>query len=355
MRELLLRPVQEPLRRILAPGRFARDPALAAPAEQRDAARSELLGELRADAGKMLGAAAGAIGSHPDDSAVEAALAGIELAARAIWDRERPGPAPAPAEAPATISAEPSAAREGSPAAAAGSAPTAADATAADAGAADAGVAGVGATVLLAWSVLRELPGVLAGTEGDARAWVDRWALAGVLEAAFRDHGLDDGAAWRTSEAVRAMIRADPWPLAEKPLARARVISEGWFADEAARRFLQVNIHRDVAWFNREAWIDLVNWSAAAETIRIATEDQSAGLESNAGAGDSAVVAETVPALLDLAERSGYRVDELTRLASALEPLTAAASVASPGDSATTAPDAGPDDASGPRSGTPAA
>ncbi len=266
MRALLLRPVQEPLRRLLAGPRLAR---LRASVATPDDGTAGLLDAWLDDAAELARAARGHLDGAPVDDAVAhaarerlrgrvLALVGGSVAATGNSGAERGS--------------------GGTSGAAAGRAsgdgdrwdPAAELATPAT------------LTALLTWLALDEAPG-LAGFESGpqvqgsaALGWLERFGLGNVLADEFRSAGMPEADAWRAVEGLRALLELPAWPIEEGTEPRPDTILEGWLANDAVVRFLQVNVHRDIRWFNREAFRQLAGWVALAELARVAPADAGA-------------------------------------------------------------------------------
>jgi len=144
----------------------------------------------------------------------------------------------------------------------------------------------------VATEVLASLPTGLGGGSPDSVGqWVDAWGLGAVVADAFRGAGLNEGAAWRALDAVKALLHE---PAADD--LRAGAVLAAWLADEAALRALAVNEHRDVRWFGKEAFATLVRWWALRE---------------GAAGQPRATVAAAAADLLAAAADAGYRLDRL--------------------------------------------
>ena len=159
--------------------------------------------------------------------------------------------------------------------------------------------------VAMAWLLFDRLPPALGQPAGRAAAWIDEWRLGSVIAAAAREAGADEGDAWRTVDAVKALLALPAWDL-DLPLEqRVRAILGAWLADESTARVLRVNVHRDVRWFNREAFEAFAGTSARVAAIR-----RRLGGQREATAASAAIEA-TRAALVAAAVASGYRVDAL--------------------------------------------
>jgi hypothetical protein len=185
-----------------------------------------------------------------------------------------------------------------------------------------------------AWLLFHALPDAIGrgGDMSQARAWIDDWRLAPVIANAFRDDGIPEADAWRSVEAVKALLTLPAWDLLRALPARAAAILDAWHVDESVARFLQVNAYRDVRWFNREAFLRFARWAGLVQHTGATTAPPAlpadAAVTSGAPAADAgrieaapeAAVAETVSALLAAAEASGYRFDDLVALSQARVP-----------------------------------
>jgi hypothetical protein len=113
--------------------------------------------------------------------------------------------------------------------------------------------------------------------------------------------GLSEDAAHVLADTVELMIDATTRGGAEPTTPRELA---DIFEDSVGRRFLAVNTHREVVWFNRERFSQLVGALCAAAAIRSVTADP-------ANAAEGVVAAcEVANSLNRSAERSDFRVAE---------------------------------------------
>ncbi|HET7091429.1 MAG TPA: alpha-amylase family glycosyl hydrolase, partial [Anaerolineae bacterium] len=110
---------------------------------------------------------------------------------------------------------------------------------------------------LLSWLFVHEL-GRVAMSEDAAqrsRSAIDEWLLGRIIASALQDAGLDEIAAWRAVTTVRILTDHLDWFADLSPEAgfAYRVVSD-LLSDDEVRRFLQVNRHKDVLWFNKESF-----------------------------------------------------------------------------------------------------
>ncbi|MBN1814433.1 MAG: alpha-amylase [Anaerolineae bacterium] len=174
---------------------------------------------------------------------------------------------------------------------------------------------------LLGWLFTHTLGKVVdeASFEQTSRAWIDDWLLGKIIAGTLRDMGLDEDTAWRAVEMVKLLTSHQRWfemETSKTKRARARAYARevllSWLSDDDVKRFLQVNRHNDVLWFNKEAFDHLL-WCmfvVAAVTI---------GADANRPASK---VAEEIVGCYDVVrklqraeEKSGYRVEKLLETA----------------------------------------
>lgn len=95
-----------------------------------------------------------------------------------------------------------------------------------------------------------------------ARTWMDEWLLSKLIAGTLRDIGLNEQAAWRAVGAVNLLISHQNWfnfPKYQEPESEITYqILHDWLVDIDVQRFLQVNRFRDILWFNKEAFNELL-------------------------------------------------------------------------------------------------
>lgn len=293
LREVALRPVRESLGRLLEPGRLRR---------VADSGDGSGAADLREDVAALVAAARELTGAPP---APEADAAASETLARAIaigltWTAGRdevPGVADVrPVVRVRALAAAPP------------------------------------CILVAAWVVLYHLPSAAGWESADspARDWIADWRLAAVIAEASRLDGASEEDAWRLVEAVNALLTLPAWDRSAALSQRVASILDTWLGDDSVGRILQVNVHRDVRWFNREAFEAFASWAATIEGLRSDWVAPSGGGSHQPGEStphldtDPAdILRETAAELIDAAARSGYRLDALAAAAHAaveLEP-----------------------------------
>ncbi|MDH7485799.1 MAG: alpha-amylase family glycosyl hydrolase [Anaerolineae bacterium] len=164
--------------------------------------------------------------------------------------------------------------------------------------------------VLLGWLFTHAL-GKAVGEEGFAqrsRSWLDEWLLGRIVAGALQDLGLDEGAAWWAVGAIKVLITHQRW----FEVKQAHQVLETWLRDDDVQRFLHINRYRDVLWFNKEAFDQLLEWMLRVAAVQISAEP---ALSAEEIAQGIAACDEAVQRLRQAAEASGYQVAKLLEAA----------------------------------------
>ena len=172
---------------------------------------------------------------------------------------------------------------------------------------------------LVAWVVVRHLGEV--GGSGDrlemARERFSEWHLRSTLVDLVMALGRSEDDARRSAIAVDLMIEAVEWRSKVKGLEGIGPALANMAGDEKAQRYLRVNRHADVLWFQREAFEELLQWLILAWISDGMVED-SEGAPANIVA--TAAVWE---ALVLAAQSSEFRVADFIEILIAADDLTA--------------------------------
>ena len=150
------------------------------------------------------------------------------------------------------------------------------------------------------------------------RDWIDAWGLGAVIADAFRCAGLDEAGSWRAVDVVKALtvVRGG------RSVPTGAEIVDAWRNDEAAAFAIGVNEHRGVRWFSKEAFDQAVRWWALA---------------ARAGGAPREGVGAMATQLREAATASGYRLDDLATLLEG-KPIGAPASASATATSKDRAP-----------------
>jgi hypothetical protein len=152
-----------------------------------------------------------------------------------------------------------------------------------------------------------------AGFEQTSRAWIDEWLLGKIIATAVQGMGLSEGAAWRAVETVKILASHQHWFEVQCPeTKRAHVVLHSWLSDQDVQRFLQVNRHDGVLWFNKEAFDQLLWWMFAVAAVTISADPNRSADE----IAEEIVGCYDAVRMLQRAEgKSGYQVQKLLEIA----------------------------------------
>jgi hypothetical protein len=162
--------------------------------------------------------------------------------------------------------------------------------------------------VVVVWILVRRV-GELGGREDArelARSWLGEWYVGSILADVLTDLGANREAARRQVAAVDLMIAAAGWEKrSQDPASGLHELVAEIFASPEGRRFLGVHRYDGVLWFHREAFEELARWFLVTAAVDAVTGDVDTSTEVIFDLGRS------VERLLETAERSGYRVEDL--------------------------------------------
>ena len=159
---------------------------------------------------------------------------------------------------------------------------------------------------LRAWILVHRL-GELAGADDAlerARSWLGEWFLGATLADLLVEGGAGAEEARRAAAAVDLMIACEGWTAESAGGLRFHRVLEKLFASPAGQRFLGVHRHREVLWFNREAFHQMLDWLLLERSL-----EEVEGARAEAAAGLNAAHQE-LEELAAAGEESGWRVDD---------------------------------------------
>ena len=140
---------------------------------------------------------------------------------------------------------------------------------------------------VLMWIVTRHL-GRIQGPGRDGKSvrelYVD-WHLGYLLAEVAQQLGVSGDSARAIADAVELMIASDDL-FAEMPTSGRHLAH--LFEDPVGRRFLAINTHEDVEWFNRERFVDLVEGLCTVISVRSVTGNAADALDGVARAREGA-------------------------------------------------------------------
>jgi hypothetical protein len=120
---------------------------------------------------------------------------------------------------------------------------------------------------------------------------------------------LDEDAAWQAVEVINILTTHQRWFEGQAPKAkRAHHVLRSWLEDEEVQKFLQVNRHQGVLWFNKEAFDQLLWWMLLIATVAISADPLR---PAESIAREIVTCYDVVRRLQRAEEQSGYQVEKL--------------------------------------------
>jgi glycosidase len=145
-----------------------------------------------------------------------------------------------------------------------------------------------------------------------SRSGIDEWLLGKIVASVLQDLGLDEGSAWWAVSTIKVLVAHQRWfEIHDGQEGRSYQVLQSWLQDDEVQRYLHVNRHQGVLWFNQEAFEQLRWWMLATATLAI-----SADLElSPDEAAEQVTACDNVLRQLREAEQaSEYRVERLLEI-----------------------------------------
>jgi glycosidase len=162
---------------------------------------------------------------------------------------------------------------------------------------------------LLTWSFIHSLgkAATPVNYEDQSLSWLDEWQFSKIISEAYLAMGLSEPAVWRLNIALRLITAQQNWfvKLGKKPLNQ---ILEYWLADSDVQRFIGVNRYKDVLWFNQESFEEFVWYMVVSATL---TASARPGISSSEVVETILSVFEIASGLLKAEKASAYQVARL--------------------------------------------
>ena len=129
---------------------------------------------------------------------------------------------------------------------------------------------------LLGWVLVRNLGAAALTLKADRDSaavtlgWLDEWHLVRVFRETVRGAGLSEAAVEDVVETLRLLVSQQSW-FEQSKGKTAYEILEGWMKNSEIQRFVRVNEHNQVLWFNQERFEALVWWMSLAAVMQTFT------------------------------------------------------------------------------------
>ena len=165
---------------------------------------------------------------------------------------------------------------------------------------------------LLGWLFVTSA-GRIAGTGTAAvraRTWLRAWRWDRELNSTLAALGADPQEATRRVDLIETLVgHADRFRAAASDPTMVPALFDALWSDDAARRWLGVNLHEGAWWFHRESFELLVSWLIAISTLEL---EGDASLDSAARSRLARASRQLAEDLIRSAAAAGYRLDRLT-------------------------------------------
>ena len=128
---------------------------------------------------------------------------------------------------------------------------------------------------LLGWCSVHSL-GKVAGPTNFAeqgRTWIEDWRLGPIIANVLIDSGVEEQLAWRSVSLIKLLTHHQHWWKSEaSDDNRAYQVLDSLLKDEKVQRFLQVNRHEGILWFNRESFEEFLFWLMLVAAVNITSD-----------------------------------------------------------------------------------
>jgi len=165
--------------------------------------------------------------------------------------------------------------------------------------------------VLFGWLFVHKLGKVsFQGVDADnlSRRWIDELSLGRIIADTLRESGFDEKATSELMEIIKLTTDYQSW---FKTKGDAHALLESLLKDSEAQEFLQVNRHRNILWFSKEAFEQLMWWLMLVAVIKISS-DVSQPMPDMAKAITACY--DIIKRLLKASKQSGYQVEKLREI-----------------------------------------
>jgi hypothetical protein len=108
---------------------------------------------------------------------------------------------------------------------------------------------------------------------GQSRTWIDEWRLGKTIFSVLRDLGIEEGAAGSSLTVIKWLTNHQRWfEMKSSDQKQAFAKLELLFKDGDLRQFLQINQYKDIWWFNKEAFEEMLWWLMMVAALEIGSD-----------------------------------------------------------------------------------
>ena len=128
---------------------------------------------------------------------------------------------------------------------------------------------------LFGWLFVHALGKVInpKGFAEQSRTWIDEWRLGKTIFSVLRGLGIEERVAWDSLTVIKWLTSQQRW-FEVKSLDQKQDYAtlELMFKDEDLRQFLQINPYKDIWWFNKEAFGEMLWWLMMVAALTIGSD-----------------------------------------------------------------------------------
>ncbi len=117
--------------------------------------------------------------------------------------------------------------------------------------------------ILLGWLFTHNIGKILSEDAYEIRSYrlIEEWLLHNMIAETFTNLGMDPGSSQENITIIKILVKHQNWYQSDsqKPFS-TQTVFESWIEDPVIQRYLQINRHQGVVWFNKEAMESLLRW-----------------------------------------------------------------------------------------------
>jgi hypothetical protein len=164
---------------------------------------------------------------------------------------------------------------------------------------------------LFSWLFVHALGKVINQKEFEEQSyrWIDEWGLGKTITSVLTELGLEEAAARRIAMRVKLLTRHHQWFKLRRPGQEpAYLLIETLLKDGEVQQFLKVNQYRDILWFNKEAFEEMLWWLMLIGALEISSDPIRPAIEMAKALEECYAMIQT---LQKTGEKSEYQVEKL--------------------------------------------
>jgi len=165
--------------------------------------------------------------------------------------------------------------------------------------------------ILFGWSFIHALGKVVSVENADerSRSWIDEWFFGKIIASTVQDLGLSEDTAWRAVIVIKWLTSHQNWmSIKPRDKNRANFILLSLLDDLEIQKFLLINRHQDILWFNQEAFNSMLGWMMVLSVVSITSNPD---LDGDGVVEQLLLDYRVIQTLKDAVGVSGYQLEKL--------------------------------------------